>query len=171
MENNLLLRKTVNIFLHRTTVITCFELDTRHTISENNDENPEDQGTPQLIAVSNDKNYGDHYLPDKIVLENNLVYKRRKIPKIISFPSCDMGSKEFVLQELKLFMPHGRATFSHLNHADLLSLYNKKDLVPEIGRDGSVLTIVETIKFRLNPVMCDHDNVKILIYFDTCSET
>ena len=130
---------------------------------ENNDENPEDQVTPQLIAVSNDKNYGDHYLPDKIVLENKLVYKRRKIPKIISFPCCDKGSRESVLQELKLFTPHGRATFSHLNHTDLLSLYNKKDVVPEIGRDGNVLTIVETIKSRLNPVMCDHENVKILI--------
>ena len=60
-------------------------------------------------------------------------------------------------------MPHGRATFSHLNQTDLVSLYNKKDTVPEIGRDGSELTILETIKFRLNPVMCDHENVKVLI--------
>ena len=60
-----------------------------------------------------------------------------------------MGSKDFVIQELKLFKPHGRNAFSHLSYTDLLTVYNQKDTVPEIRRDGSELTIVETIKFRI----------------------
>ena len=132
---------------------------------DNDEQNDEDNNENRLIAVSNDKNYGEHKLPEKIVLSNNLVYKRRKnIPKIICFPRCEMGSKDFVLQELKLFKPHGRNnTFSHLSYTDLLTVYNQKDTVPVIGRDGSELTIIETIKFRLNPVMCDYDNFEILI--------
>ena len=66
------------------------------------------------------------------------MYKRRKDPsKIICSPRCDMGTKEFVLQELK----HGRNTFSHVSHTDLLTLYNERDRVPENRRYRSELTI------------------------------
>ena len=76
---------------------------------------------------------------------------------------CERGTTEFMLQQLKLFRPHQRDMFNDLSDTDLLLLYTQKDRVPEIASNGEEMTILDTIKMRINPLMCDIENSEILL--------
>ena len=152
-------------------VLTCFQLvsyfdkcghvdgegdanDDLHLDQHQHEEELEGQ---RQVVVCNDDVDLILNLPDKINLKNKACYRKRKVPKIISYPYYEKNSEEFILCELVLFRPHSRDSYSGLTPDQLLNLYNEKDEQPEVSNQGKFFTKVQTIKRRLIPTMCEFD--------------
>ena len=83
------------------------------------------------------------FLPEFILLENQDVMKIRTNQKVISFPRCEVNSKEHMYQQVLLFSKDAK---QRMTDADITSLFWQKDDPPVFDENGDMMTIIRRVK-------------------------
>ena len=115
---------------------------------EQDDDERDEVGGTDVAMCNDDRDNGVLKLPERMKLENGVILKRRKKPKIVSYPEFDLESDDKMLQDLMLFRPHKKGEYENLTSAELRQLYYETDRVPSVSGLGRSLTKIETVRKR-----------------------
>ena len=117
-------------------------------------DNGESSEGPKMSLTNDDWLGCEVQLPLKIELTNGDTYIRRKKQKIVSFPDTRSDPEAAMFRDIILFKHHtSREELENLTTAEILNIYNEKDIFPEENFNGKQLTKIETVRTRCNPAM------------------
>ena len=120
--------------------------DEDETENQHNDNNP-------LVVTSLDYLGPPHRLPKDIVLQSGKLLTLRKTPTIVSYPTPEEGSEDYVRLNVALYHPHRSLDEIQLKRSDLMKIFAAKDVNPMKNGRGMELTKLETVRSVLHPQM------------------
>ena len=114
------------------------------------DQLPQLVETP-LVVTSLDFARIPEKLPKFLVLKSGKRLALRKSPKIISYPTPEKDSDEYIRLNVTLYHPHRSYEELNQNMEEMRKIYLQKDVNPRKDGLGRELTQIETIRSILNP--------------------
>lgn len=112
-----------------------------------------DQDDNPLIVTNLDYQGPPLRLPRSLVLDSGKRLTLRKIPKILSYPTPEEDSDDFVRLNVILYHPHKSYDQVQMKMEDMMKIFTAKDANPKKNGKGKELTKLETIRSLLHPHM------------------
>ena len=104
-----------------------------------------------MIVTSEESSDAPDRLPKTIVLTSGKRLSLRKSPKVLSFPTPEEDSDDYIRLMVTLFHPHRSYEEVQLNIEDMRKIFEEKDPSPRKNGKGMEMTKIETLMMLLHP--------------------